>query len=1333
MIAGRERGWTLANYLWTLAKQELAAGHHAAALRASAQSTLLQQARRGRLGGGSTSNAALWWTHHRALLANGKTASAYEANATAYALLVRGVHPLSDEGLRRSYLQQAFSDHADLLHTWVHAARKAGLPRERYTAHLQGSTNLQESVQRLVDTGLRLNEQTTSSALHAFLIEEVAELLGARRVLLVLQTADGPAIAGAQVPEGEAADALLHAITPWLDEARRTLQTSLRHGPEGVDELDQRGCLIVPISAPLVAQQQLLGFIYADLDGLFGRFHDTDCHLLATLASQAAVALANLRTQEGLERQVAERTAAAEQRAAELAVINRIQQAVGAALNFQAIVDSVGDRLREVFNTGDMSIRWYDEAAGAVHSMYSYEHGQRLESSVDALKPGTIQQRFYTVDRQTVSIGSVAEQLERGAPVTAGTDRARSLLIVPMLAGERMLGSVYLENHERDQAFGAADERLVSTIASSMGVALLNAKSFEAERQRAAELAIINAVQQALAGELSMQGVYEAVGEKLREVFPRFSVIIRRYDRASGLLHFPFFWLDEAHVQAPPGPLAGLGAEVVRTRRTLLIDHDLHAAAQRLGSRQVVSGVRMPKSIVVVPMLAGDDVIGMLELIDTEREHAFSQADVSLLETIAASMSVALENTRLFDETQRLLKETERRSAELAVINTIQQGMAREMNFRAIVELVGDKLREVFASNDISIHSGNLVTMQAQALYVVERGERKQFPDYNIDPAQPVVQRNMRGEVVLARSPAEIAQVMGLTVETLDTELEQFPGTHQSKTIVWVPVNAGPERLYALVLESADREDAFSEADIGLLQTVATSMGMALENARLFSETQAALQRQTASADILRVISQSPTDVKPVFDAITLAAVRLLQCDFTNIMSSDGRTYSPVSGATREGLTLNIGLPNQPVDPAANLPSRAIVSKTMLHLPDWTAIELPPHAKVIYDSLGVRSALYLPLLRGVECIGLLVYGMSRPHVFSAQDIAVAESFRDQALIAIENTRLFNETQEALERQTASAEVLQAISGSMADTQPVFERIVASSARLFGTDEVMLLTLDEAGERLHLRGHRGAMAEAAKALFPIALAGTGTELCMRQRRVMRFDDAMNGAESPPGMRGHARQLGFSWSAVEAPMLIEGRGIGSIMVFRRDMRAFTEAEARTLQTFADQAVIAIQNTRLFNETKEALEQQTATAEVLQVISQSVADAQPVFDKILDSCQRLFGADSFGIDLLDEQGQVRLAFDRGPHSSVMASLGALPLDATLTGLAVRERRVVYLPDMGVHVDGPYLAIRSAYDQGARSYLTAPLLWNERGIGAIYVGSQRLNAFSQGDAALL
>ena len=794
-LAPFKAGWAEPMALALLANAELRAGLPAAALRHAARGARLLRQRLGQPGGGSESDAHILWQHARALHANGRPAAALQANEAAYGLLVQGITTLSDEGLRRSYLH-APTSHAALVQAWVAHAREQAWPPARYTAHLAGVAELRESVERLVDTGLRLNALTSEAALHEFLIEEVAELLGARRVLLVLGSGAGAQVAGAQLPDDESAAALLAAVAPWLDEAGRTRAIGLRHGPEGTDAIEQRSCLV----APLIVKQELLGFLYADLEGLFGRFHDTDRDLLATLAAQAAVALANLRTQEGLERTVAERTAQLEQRAgelalinsiqqglaakldfqgivdlvgdklcevfktddlsirwwdaeantleslysaehgqhlpkrppspvrlggpaekllrtgvggymgtreeqvakgiggaapgtdwalslmaapiqgtqrvlgyiilenherehaygeadlrvlttigatmgtalenarlfdetqrllketearnAELAVINSIQQAVGAALDFQAIVDTVGDKLREVFATGDLSIRWYDEAAGAVHDMYACEHGRRLPGRVAALKPGTIPHRFYTVDRQTVSIGSVEEQLARGVPVLAGTDRARSLLVVPMLAGERMLGSVHLEDHERDHAFGPAEARLVSTIASSMAVALLNAKSFEAERQRAAELAVINSIQQGIAATLDFQGIVTLVGDKLCEVLGTPNVGIRWHDQNSGLIHYLYEREQARRIEHPPAPPTpgGIFETMMRTRQPVVF-----ARADDGGVVQAptLAGTTTGGSSAHMPIIVGDRVCGAISCTNYERDNAF--------------------------------------------------------------------------------------------------------------------------------------------------------------------------------------------------------------------------------------------------------------------------------------------------------------------------------------------------------------------------------------------------------------------------------------------------------------------------------------------------------------------------------------------------------------------------------------------------------------------------------------------------------------------------------------------------------------------------------------
>ncbi len=366
--------------------------------------------------------------------------------------------------------------------------------------------------------------------------------------------------------------------------------------------------------------------------------------------------------------------------------------------------------------------------------------------------------------------------------------------------------------------------------------------------------------------------------------------------------------------------------------------------------------------------------------------------------------------------------------------------------------------------------------------------------------------------------------------------------------------------------------------------------------------------------------------------------------------------------------------------------------------------------------------------------------------FTPTEVELLETFADQAVIAIENVRLFNETQAALERQTASAEVLNVISNSMADARPVFDKISESCERLFAIDAVGIGLLDDA-QMVHVENVsitraarlRLGVAQAedvkreALAKWPRPLAGTLTERALKAGTLIEIGDVQIGPNAQQPAAQTAIRLGAGAVVVVAPLIWDGRSVGSLTLFFSPGQALSEPGKALLKTFADQAVVAIQNARLFNETKEALEQQTATADVLQVISSSVADAQPVFDKILDSCQRLFGADSFGIDLLDDQGRVQLAIDRGPQSEQMRELGALPLEATLTGLALREKRVVYLPDMGQHVDGPYVAIRAAHAKGARSYLTAPLLWNGQGIGALYVGSLRLNAFSDKDIALL
>ncbi|MBX3642627.1 MAG: GAF domain-containing protein [Rubrivivax sp.] len=1096
--------------------------------------------------------ASAWWWHACALRANGKRREADRALDTGYRQVLQGVAQLHDPGLRRSWFGRVDA-HRRLIQAWATEARRQRLPPSRYLAHLDGRVHAHAPFERLVDTGVRLNEQHDSATLQEFLVEELTELSGAERVLLLLLDAQGqPRIAGASLPPNEDAQALLRAIGPWLDETRQTHSASLRHGPDGADAVDQRSCLI----APLLAQRKLLGYLYADIDGLYGRFDDSDRNLLAMLASQAAVALANLRAAEGLERKVAERTVQLEQRAHELAVINDVVQAMS-----RSVADAA-----PVF--------------------------EAILNGCSTLLPGT---------QQTVLLFDDNEHMLR---LVAHNGPARDVLA------------------------------------------------------------------------------------------QRFPVPVREGDRFQDALR---------------------AGRLMRYERVLADDGTPPAL------RQIVAAMRFGDcSQVFVPLRWEGRGIGTL-IVVRHPPAPFRDDEVALLGTLADQAVVAIENTRLFNETRETL---ERQTVTAEVLQVISRSVA---DTAPVFDKILDGCARLFDSAE-------------QGVILLKPGGRIELAAHR-GPALPVLRR------VLSRPvPAEAFEGLARRRKPMHIVNALAPDTHPFIRGIAEQLKAGP---YSQLLVPMVRDDqsvgflsvirhpatGFTPAEIAQLQTFADQAVIAIENARLFNETKEALEQQTATSDVLRVISQSPTDVKPVFDAIVEAAVRRLQCDFAMVMSSDGHTYSPVSGATRGGPMDDLGPSDLPVDAAANFPSRAIVSKEPLHLPDWSAIPLPPHEQLIHDHLGVRSALYLPLLRGDACIGLLVYAADRPRVFSAKEFAVAESFRDQALIAIENVRLFNETREALERQTATAEILAAISESPTDVQPVFQAIAERARALCRADVGATTRLD--GDAVHLAGVRALSSQAEEALrdaFPMSLQAAPQNIrrAIAEQQPVQIADVLTEPGYPSAEL--AQRSGFR-SILSVPLLLQGRSIGTIGVARREPGRFPDGAVALLQTFARQAVIAIENVRLFRETREALERQTATAEVLEAIGNSVADTRPVFDKILQSCRRLFATTDANILLVDEQAQVRLAAAHGPATAALQRTYPRPLAGGGVEYAIQQRRVLHhrdvLADADVH---PALReVARLLDIGPYSHAMAPMLWEGRGIGVINVTRQPATGFSEQEIGLL
>ena len=1266
----------------------------------------------------------IWWVQAQCLEANGRSVEAASMLERCYRYLCDSMANVSDAGLRRSGFNKV-ADNREVIAAWCTQVRRAGLAPGETLPHLAfDAGNLREPFERLSDAGLRMNELRSSADLHEFLVDEATELSGAERAMLVLDTPAGLHIAGAQLPQGEDATALLQTITPWLLEAHRTRAVSLRHGPDGAAAIDQRSCVV----APLIAQQQLLGFLYADIEGLFGRFADSDRDLLAMLASQAAVALANLRAAEGLEAKVAERTTELERRAHELTVINSIQQGMAAKLEFQAIVDIVGDKLREVLRSGDVQIVLWNAASGTAHPVYAFERGVRIE--VPPMRPNVDGPMFKALlSKQAVIANNRAEMSTWGLHTVDGTRPSLATAITPVFSNDRYIGAIVLENHERESAFGESEVRLLSTVAASMGVALESARLFdETQRlfkqseQRAAELAIVNSVQAALASKLDVQAIHQLVGDKLRDVFDAQSVLIGLFDHTQGIEVFTYSWEKGQYHAAPPRPLNGLRRHLIATRQTLFNNHITPEASARFGA-QPIGDTQMPKSSIFVPMLVGDEVKGYVSIQNVDHFEAFTEADVRLLETLTSSLSVAFENARLFNETQRLIKET-------------REALERQTATADVLRVLGSSMTDPQPVFDaIVANCSNLFPGSRVVLWLKAEGELWASASNGDMPSKPLT---------ISRASPIGACVMDaelIYLPDMEAMIPKYPMLPELgvkygyRSGIYAPLVHGGEAVGVLVMRRKDL-NAFNERDVALLRTFTDQAVIATQNVRLFNDTKQALEQQTASAEILKVISESPTDVRPVFDAIVGTALRLLSCDKTFFLRRDGDNYDYVTGADATGLIGSTVSQQVPIDASLNFPSRVFVGKTLLHLPDWSQIELPEHEQRVYETRGVRSSLMLPLLLDGECASVLVLARSKQEAFDDREIALAKSFVDQAVIAIQNVHLFNETKEALERQTATAEILAVIADSPEDVQPVLDAIVESAKRLIGGFSATAFRVFDG--MVHLAAFTAtdeAGAAALQANFPAPLSAFYGFEPLRSGRVIQVEDT----ETDPQVTGEWRELArrrHYRANINVPMLRDGVPIGMFSVTRAEPGPFARHHVDLLQSFAAQAVIAIQNTHLFNETKQALERQTATSDILKAIAGSPSDVQPVFDVIVERAVTLCGA-QHGRVMEYDGSLIKLVASCGvTDSGLGVSKKVFPrpaTDDTIAGIVIKGRQPYLISDIELDTGVPELSRQMIVALGTRSQVVIPMLATSGPIGIIVVGWSEPNAFDEAHVSLL
>ncbi len=531
--------------------------------------------------------------------------------------------------------------------------------------------------------------------------------------------------------------------------------------------------------------------------------------------------------------------------------------------------------------------------------------------------------------------------------------------------------------------------------------------------------------------------------------------------------------------------------------------------------------------------------------------------------------------------------EIARPTDELTLINGIQQGMAAKLGFQAIIDLAGDRLRELFGSGDLNIVWWDDKTNLVQVLYRYEHDKPLPLPPARpLKPDEPMAHMLLRGQVGVANTREEQTQI----------GIQPSPGTDWAHSLVAVPIIGSDRVLGIIALQDHEREYAFGAHEIRLLENVAASMGLALENARLFNEAQEALHKvgertaelteslehQTAVSDVLRAINESPTDVAPVFQAILDCTMWVFGGPAAAIFTFDGCRVHLAATRNWPAAALEAAGTMWPAPPdPRQMNGRAIIERRALSNDDAEAD--PDYDRTLANTGSWRRLMAAPMLKDGVAFGAISIAWPEPGTTPQRQIDLLQLFADQAVIAIENVRLYNETHETLERQTAAADVLQVISESMENPQPVFDKILESCQRLFSGAQLGISLIGDDG-LVHLGAHRGSAREALERFYPRRIDQSSIGAAMEGREVLHFPDALAVPDLPSFMRELVAEMG-NYAIMIAPLFWEGRNIGSIHVTRQPTGAFADKEIKLLETFADQAVIAIQNARLFNEAKEA----------------------------------------------------------------------------------------------------------------------------------------------------